>query len=59
MTHRDTRIVAVSGLGQERDRSPAYEAGFDAYLAKPLDLTDLDALLHRWTNGWTAPLPRD
>ena len=58
MTHRDTRIVAVSGLGQERDRSRAYEAGFDAYLAKPLDLTDLDALLHRWTNGWTAPLPR-
>jgi signal transduction histidine kinase/ActR/RegA family two-component response regulator len=38
-------LVAVSGFIQERDRQEALEAGFDAYLAKPMTLADLDRVL--------------
>jgi PAS domain S-box-containing protein len=38
-------IVAVTGWGQEQDRSRAREAGFDHHLVKPADLPALHALL--------------
>ncbi|MFF0745898.1 ATP-binding protein [Streptomyces sp. NPDC004111] len=42
------RLVAVSGFDGAADRERSGAAGFDAHLAKPLDLTDLDALLRSW-----------
>lgn len=57
--HRNTRIVAVSGFSQDSDRDRAQAAGFDAHLAKPLHLDDLDRLLEKWSDGWTRPLATD
>jgi CheY-like chemotaxis protein len=53
--HRHTRLVAVSGFTQAADRERSRAAGFDAHLAKPLDLADLDRLLTQWTGNWTRP----
>ncbi len=36
-------VVAVSGFGQESDRERSRHAGFDAHIAKPMRLSDLDA----------------
>jgi signal transduction histidine kinase/ActR/RegA family two-component response regulator len=44
----DTRhltLVAVSGFIQDSDRQQALDAGFDAYVAKPMSLADLDRVL--------------
>jgi PAS domain S-box-containing protein len=38
-------LVAVTGWGQERDRVRTREAGFDGHLVKPVDLTELEALM--------------
>jgi PAS domain S-box-containing protein len=35
------RLVALSGYAQGEDRQRAHDAGFDAHLAKPVDLPDL------------------
>jgi len=35
------RIVALTGWGQERDRSQSRDAGFDAHLVKPVDYDSL------------------
>lgn len=43
--HRNSLLVAVSGFSRAADREGSRAAGFDAHFAKPLDLTDLDALL--------------
>jgi CheY-like chemotaxis protein len=37
-------IIAVTGWGQEADRRRAAEAGFDAHLTKPMDLSHLITL---------------
>jgi PAS domain S-box-containing protein len=42
---RHTRLVALTGWGQEEDRRLAREAGFDHHLVKPADLETLQALL--------------
>lgn len=39
-------IVAVTGWGQEGDRSQTKSAGCDAHRVKPLNLSDLEELLH-------------
>ena len=39
------RIVAVTGWGQDADRSRAREAGFDVHLVKPVDLGVLTKVL--------------
>lgn len=39
------RLIALSGYGQERDRSDALVAGFDGYLIKPVDRAQLRASL--------------
>ena len=38
-------LIATSGYGQRRDRERATLAGFDAFLLKPWDLKDLEAIL--------------
>lgn len=40
-------LVAVTGYGQERDRSESYAAGFDHHFVKPVDMARLFALLAR------------
>jgi CheY-like chemotaxis protein len=42
---RDLRIAALTGFGQEEDRRRTREAGFDAHLAKPVDIASLQRLL--------------
>jgi len=37
-----TRIIAVTGYGQDADRQRARAAGFDAHIVKPVDM---DALM--------------
>src|SRR5262249_19154461 len=41
----DALLVAVTGHDDEEDRRRAFEAGFDAHIAKPLDLPILERLL--------------
>jgi PAS domain S-box-containing protein len=38
-------LIAVTGLGQERDRQRSKEAGFDAHLVKPPDYAEITRLL--------------
>ena len=40
-----TRVIAVSGYGQARDRERSREAGFDAHLTKPVDIARLRQLV--------------
>lgn len=40
-----TRLIAISGYGQEEDRRRSREAGFDLHLTKPVDLTELQRVL--------------
>jgi len=42
---RRTRLVAVTGYGQEQDRARSGAAGFLAHLVKPVDLEQLRAVL--------------
>jgi CheY-like chemotaxis protein len=39
------RLIAISGYGQDSDRDAALQAGFDAYLTKPVDVAELSKLL--------------
>ena len=40
-----TRLVAVSGYGQEADRKRSLEVGFDVHLVKPVDVDSILDLL--------------
>jgi CheY-like chemotaxis protein len=40
-----SRLIALSGYGQARDRQRAFEAGFDEHLLKPVDPTHLLAVV--------------
>jgi two-component system CheB/CheR fusion protein len=40
-----TRLIAMSGYGQEEDRRRAQAAGFDLHLTKPVDFDELRRLL--------------
>jgi PAS domain S-box-containing protein len=42
---RALRLVALTGYGQPADRQRAMEAGFDAFLVKPVDPSDLLRIL--------------
>jgi len=46
------RIIAVTGWGQEADRTRAREAGFDVHLVKPVDPTVLTSAIAS-SNGAT------
>jgi signal transduction histidine kinase len=39
------RLVAMTGFGRDSDRRMAREAGFDAYLVKPIDMDSLEKIL--------------
>lgn len=57
-----TFLVALSGYGSARAKSEARDAGFDAYVTKPLAASDLDRLLTEATTRAAAarrdsPLP--
>lgn len=41
-----TTIVALTGLGSERDRQQAREAGFDGHLTKPAAWADIKIVLY-------------
>jgi CheY-like chemotaxis protein len=41
-----TRLVALTGWGQEEDRRRTQESGFDHHLTKPVDIASLQALLN-------------
>lgn len=43
------RLIAVTGFGQPDDRQKALQAGFDAHLVKPIDLSELLRLFSRFT----------
>ncbi|RYE95749.1 MAG: response regulator, partial [Oxalobacteraceae bacterium] len=40
-----TRLVALTGWGQDEDRRRTQESGFDHHLTKPVDIAALQALL--------------
>lgn len=40
-----TRLVAVTGYGMPQDRARAHESGFDDFLIKPVNLSQLEKLL--------------
>ena len=40
-----SRLIALSGYGQQKDRQQAFEAGFDEHLLKPVDPERLLAIL--------------
>lgn len=39
------KLVALSGYGQEKDKLRAFEAGFDAYIVKPVGINELKDIL--------------
>ena len=41
----DVTLVAVTGMGQEADKSKSIEAGFDRHLMKPLQFSELEELV--------------
>jgi two-component system CheB/CheR fusion protein len=42
---QDTKLIALTGYGREADRQAALVAGFDEHLVKPLNPTELYALI--------------
>jgi CheY-like chemotaxis protein len=42
---KHVKLVAQTGWGQREDRRRTREAGFDAHLAKPVDIASLQQLL--------------
>ncbi|MCW8091550.1 hybrid sensor histidine kinase/response regulator [Alteromonas sp. ASW11-130] len=44
---KDTLFVAQTGWGQAKDKQMGMEAGFDHYLVKPLDMSDLEPIFAR------------
>jgi len=47
-------MIAVTGWGQDQDRTRARDAGFDVHLVKPVDLKALGALLAEYGAGRPA-----
>jgi CheY-like chemotaxis protein len=39
-------LIAVSGYGQEQDRRQSAEAGFAAHIVKPVDIEELEIVIH-------------
>jgi signal transduction histidine kinase/DNA-binding response OmpR family regulator len=43
-----TRLIALTGYGQEEDQRRCVEAGFDLHLTKPVDFIELQSVLASW-----------
>src|SRR5438132_582195 len=59
---RRTHPVAVTGYGQPEDQRRAFDAGFDAYLVKPVTIEQLNEMLataRPQTPMATSPSPLD
>jgi signal transduction histidine kinase/ActR/RegA family two-component response regulator len=52
--HAGVLLIALTGWGQEDDRSRSREAGFDHHLVKPPDVNRLQELITAATNGAEA-----
>lgn len=50
-----SKLVALTGYGQESDRADAVAAGFHAHLVKPVELVDLENTLQRLLQKTTEP----
>jgi CheY-like chemotaxis protein len=50
-------LIALTGYGREEDRTRAVEAGFDAYLVKPVDTEKLFAVMHELFRKVPAETP--
>lgn len=48
---RHSRIIAVSGYGQDTDREKTLAAGFDEHLVKPIDFQHLRSVIGKDPNG--------
>ena len=48
-------LIAVTGYAQELDRRRSAASGFDAHMAKPIDVHELDRLIRARANGPRAP----
>ncbi|MEX2114328.1 MAG: response regulator, partial [Pirellulales bacterium] len=48
---KHVQLIAVTGYGQETDRPRSQEAGFDAYLVKPVDPQKIEEALAAVGNG--------
>jgi signal transduction histidine kinase len=48
---RDTPLIAMTGYGQEEDRRRSEEAGFNAHLVKPVEFSELQAVLRRFASA--------
>jgi PAS domain S-box-containing protein len=53
-----TRLIAVTGYGQPEDRQRSTQAGFLAHLVKPVNLSQLEAMLETVHGPIDAPEPR-
>ena len=47
-------LVAITGYGQEHDRSLSFAAGFDHHLVKPVNAADLESILEAGVHGAPA-----
>jgi signal transduction histidine kinase len=47
-------LIAVTGYAQDLDRRRSTAAGFDAHMAKPIDVHELDRLIRAQANGSRA-----
>ncbi len=48
---RDALLIAMTGYGREEDKCRSREAGFNEHLVKPVDFSELKALLERFALG--------
>ena len=45
-TSRGALLIAITGFAHSRDRDEAWEAGFDRFVSKPVDVTALARTFH-------------
>ncbi|MGZ6130689.1 MAG: ATP-binding protein, partial [Myxococcaceae bacterium] len=55
----DAYLVAATGYGQESDRRASREAGFDRHLVKPLEVDELETLVHEQETRRAAERARE
>ncbi len=49
-----TKLIAITGLAQEKDKQFAKSTGFDDYLVKPISPDVLNKMLEKHTNDRTT-----